>query len=115
MIVDALTFRAIIAVVIMVVVVVAVAAVRAVVIMTVELLFIDVRDDVMIGLWSDVVIGVVVALAFILPALLYFLKMLSGVVVESLTVDFSVGVLPDVNVNVSTAVTTALEFRMSIS
>ena len=61
-----------------------------------------------------VLIGDVVALECVV-LVSYFIVVLSDVVVKSWTVDISVEVLADVNVNVSKAVMTALEFPMAVS
>ena len=85
-------------------VVVAVVVVGAVVNITVKLLPIAVRDDVVIDL------SAVVTLAFVV-LVSYFLKLLSGVVVEARV--FGIGlevVLRGININVSIKVIAVLEF-----
>ena len=94
-------------------VVVALVIVGPVVNMAVKPLSIDVWGDVVIGSLSNVMIGLVVTLAFVVPVS-YFVTVSSGAVVEALAVEFSTEVLLDVNVNVLTDVMTALDFPMSI-
>ena len=79
-------------------------AVVVVVIMAVELL---VNGVWVIGLLSDVMARVVVALKFVVP-------ISSFVLAEALSVGIGVEVLTAMNVNVSAAVMTALEFPMPI-
>ena len=84
--------------------------------MAVELLVIGVWDDVATTSVPDGgVTNVVVALECVVPVAYFLvLEVLSDLVVEALAVGIGVEVLDDVNVNVSAAVMTALEFPMPI-
>ena len=81
--------------------------------MAVELLVIDAWTDVVIESLSDVVTGGMVVLEFVVPKS-YFVEVLSGLVVEAVVFSIGFEVVGDVNMNVSAAVMTPLEFPMSI-
>ena len=66
-----------------------------------------------VGIWADVVNGGVLGLEFVVPVS-YLLEVLSDMMVGALAVGIGAEVLGDLDVNVSAAVMTALEFSMSI-
>ena len=81
--------------------------------MVVELVLIDLCDNMVDNAsLSDGVVGVVVALECVAPVS-YFVKALSDVVIEAWAVGIGDEMLADVNVLVSAAVMTVLEFSMS--
>ena len=106
---------AVVATVVVVVAVVVVVKVlvyaRVVVNMTVELFA---MAGVVFKSLSNVVIGGIFVLEFVVP-ILYFVKVISEMVFKALAVSMGVEVLTDVDVNVSVVTMTLLEFPMSIS
>ena len=79
--------------------------------MTVGLVVVGVGADVVTESLSDVVTGGVVNLEYVV-LVSYFVEVLCDAVAEALYVGIGVEVLADVNLNVSAAVMTALEFPL---